>query len=324
MEKFDLKDRKILYHLDLDSRQSLRSLGKKVGLSKDVVTSRVKKLQEKGIIKNFYTVIDYSKLGYSSYRIYLVFQHTTPEIEKDMINYFVKNGLVFWVCKAQGPIDLEIAIWIKDIIEFDKFWEKTLQKYGHYFSKQIFSAYLNFCNFKSSYLLGEEIIINHSTNFDFTGLSKSEFVDKTDLGILKELSNNSRLSTSEISKNLDMSSQSISNRINNLVKRKIIVGYRINIDFLKLGYKFYKVDITLTDYLKRNQLINIFKTNPYLFMLTKTAGYADLELDFIVEDVTQLLEIIDDVKKKIPDVIKSYNYFFQPEIHKISYFPDIK
>jgi DNA-binding Lrp family transcriptional regulator len=121
-----------------------------------------------------------------------------------------------------------------------------------------------------------------------------------------------------------MSSQSISNRINNLVKRKIIVGYRINVDFLKLGYKFYKVDITLTDYLKRNQLINILKTNPYLFMLTKTAGYADLELDFIVEDVTQLLEIIDDVKKKIPDVIKSYNYFFQPEIHKISYFPDIK
>jgi DNA-binding Lrp family transcriptional regulator len=46
MEKLDLKDRKILYHLDLDSRQSFRSIGRKVGLSKDVVASRVKILNE--------------------------------------------------------------------------------------------------------------------------------------------------------------------------------------------------------------------------------------------------------------------------------------
>ena len=30
MEKIDLKDRKILYHLDLNSRESFRSIGKKV------------------------------------------------------------------------------------------------------------------------------------------------------------------------------------------------------------------------------------------------------------------------------------------------------
>jgi len=42
-----LKDRKLLYHPDLDSRQSFRFLGRKVGLSKDIVASRVKKLQGK-------------------------------------------------------------------------------------------------------------------------------------------------------------------------------------------------------------------------------------------------------------------------------------
>jgi hypothetical protein len=33
MEKLDLKDRKILYELDINSRQSFSQLGKKVGLS---------------------------------------------------------------------------------------------------------------------------------------------------------------------------------------------------------------------------------------------------------------------------------------------------
>ena len=58
MKNLDLKDRKILYHLDINSRQSFSQLGKKVGLHKDVVAYRVKKLQEKGVIKCFYTEID--------------------------------------------------------------------------------------------------------------------------------------------------------------------------------------------------------------------------------------------------------------------------
>ena len=41
--KIDLKDRKILYELDLNSRQSNSTLGKKVGLSKDIVNYRIKK-----------------------------------------------------------------------------------------------------------------------------------------------------------------------------------------------------------------------------------------------------------------------------------------
>ena len=43
---------------------------------------------------------------------------------------------------------------------------------------------------------------------------------------------------------------------------------------------------------------------------------------FVVKDVTQLLGIIEDIKIKFPDTIKSFNYFFQLEIYKIKYFPE--
>jgi len=322
MEKIDLKDRKILYELDLNSRQSFRSIGRKVGLSKDVVASRVKKLIDGSIIKSFYTVIDYSKLGYFSFRIYLVFRQTTQEIEKEIIDYFVKDKLVFWVCKAQGPIDLEVAVWIKDIKDFDKFWERTLQKYWRYFSDQIFSAYLQFSNYKSSYLLGEDCKKEDRLKFDVIGLSREVKIDEFDFKILKFLAYNSRIKSSEIANRLGLNSITVSNRIKNLIKLDVIKGYRISIDFLKLGYKLYKVDIALIDYMKRQKLIDYLKLNPNLFVLTKTAGYADLEFDFVVEDITQLLHIMEDVKKKLPDTIKSYKYFFQPEIHKLVYIPE--
>ena len=64
MIKIDLKDRKILYQLDLNSRQSLTQIGKNVGLKKDVVSYRIKRLQDEGVIKD---------LLYSCYRIYLQF-----------------------------------------------------------------------------------------------------------------------------------------------------------------------------------------------------------------------------------------------------------
>ena len=58
MTKIDLKDRKILYHLDLDCRQSLTQIGKKVGLKKDVVAYRIKRMQDEGLILHFSTFID--------------------------------------------------------------------------------------------------------------------------------------------------------------------------------------------------------------------------------------------------------------------------
>ena len=61
--KIDLKDRKILYELDLDCRQSNTQIGKKVGLTRDVVAYRIKRMEEEGVITNFWTAINTFKLG---------------------------------------------------------------------------------------------------------------------------------------------------------------------------------------------------------------------------------------------------------------------
>ena len=46
----DLKDRKILYELDSNSRQPLSQIAKKVGLSKEVVNYRIRRLEDQKII----------------------------------------------------------------------------------------------------------------------------------------------------------------------------------------------------------------------------------------------------------------------------------
>ena len=133
MEKLDLKDRKIIYHLDIDSRQSFSQLGKKVGLSKDIVTYRVKKLQEKGIIKNFIPIIDSSRLGYNWYRFYFNFQYVSPDIRDEIAKYFAKEKYTHAVQTLTGHFDLLINTHVRDVSIAYFVWEDILSRYRDYF-----------------------------------------------------------------------------------------------------------------------------------------------------------------------------------------------
>ncbi|RLE74421.1 MAG: AsnC family transcriptional regulator [Thermoprotei archaeon] len=66
MTRIDLDrlDWEILRELAHNSRQSLRKIARKLGVSVNTVSSRIKELEKKGIIKKYTIVIDYEKLGF--------------------------------------------------------------------------------------------------------------------------------------------------------------------------------------------------------------------------------------------------------------------
>ena len=320
MEKLDLKDRKILYHLDLDSRQSFRTLGKKVGLSKDVVTNRVKRLQEKGIINNFYTYIDTSKLhGIISFRCYFSFQNLSPNVKKEIIDYFVKNKYTNSVHTIFGSYDLIFFIYAKALPEVYAFWDKTLKKYGDYFSDKQFHVLYQECCYDYLFLLEEkdhkkiDRRLLHQWNDD----QKIVKTDDLDYEICKMISNNSRVQTIEIAEKLHSNVATIRDRIKKLKEIGIILGFRTSINWQKLGYYHYKLDIELKQYNKRNQIISYLINNPSLKYYFKSIGYVDLEFMFVLNNAHQLNQIIDDVSIKFPDTIKRFTYFNTVKTYKL-------
>ncbi|ASA26003.1 Lrp/AsnC family transcriptional regulator [Paenibacillus donghaensis] len=59
-------DNNILSHLQNQARLSMTDLGKLVGLSQPAVTERVKRMEEKGVIEEYRTVISPQKVGKQS------------------------------------------------------------------------------------------------------------------------------------------------------------------------------------------------------------------------------------------------------------------
>ena len=321
MAKIDLKDRKILYELDYDSRQSFSKIGKKVGLHKNVVAYRINRLLDKKIIRYFYTAIDSFKLGYNCFRFYLVFRHITPEIRKEIIEYFVNNKYTWWVGSFEGSYNLAIVMWVKDLHDFHEFWEETLKKYQHFFQNQIFCNYVQLQLFRHSFIV-DRYNKTDREKFEITGGGRKVETDDLDFKLLELLAKNARIPTLELAKKLNSTVDTVNKRIKKLVELDIIQAFRTSIDYSKLGYRFFKVNINLNDYKQRFRIISYIKYNPHLIMIDKSIGYYDLELDFWVKNLDQIHKIMDNLTVKFPDIIKNYNYVHNPRLHKMLYLPE--
>jgi Lrp/AsnC family transcriptional regulator for asnA, asnC and gidA len=323
MEIIDLKDRKILYNLDLDSRQSFSQIGKKVGLHKDVVAYRVKNLQEKGIIRGFFTETDDYLLGYIRYRYYFTYQYVSPEVRNDIIDYFVKSKYTRIIHSTEGHYNLVIISDVKGISKCYSIWKTIVSKFRDYFANQVFSVIYYVYMYRYLFLLDEkDQDRSNRIKSKMYGSDKIVEIDDLDYELLKLISQNARMPTIDIAKSLNSTAITINNRLKKLKESGVIKSFRVNINLRKLGYQRYKVDIILKDYSKLQQIINYVEENPNLDEVIQSVGYVDLELLFILKNANELHKIMEDLSIKFPNTIKNYIYFSAIETHKWTWMPE--
>jgi Lrp/AsnC family leucine-responsive transcriptional regulator len=323
MVTIDLKDRKILYELDLDARQSLTQIGKKVGLKKDVVSYRIKRMQDEGIIKNFWAAIDTFKLGYQVYRIYINFQYVSSQIKEKIIQHFINYRNVWAVISLKAEIDLDVIVWVKDIYEFYQFWNTTLDEFEDYFAKYTFSMYVEAFNYKKSYLLPDKSEQGERLLYRTTCSGKPVEIDEIDYKLLDELAINARIPLIDLAERLGCSSQTVNYRLKNLIHNDVINAFRVNIDLSKIGLQHYKLDICLKDHKQRNAIWSYLKEKSYCDTLNVAIGWSDLEFEIIVQNVDHLGRVMDDIYSKYPNAIKKQTFWIAEKFHKERWLPEL-
>jgi len=323
MMKLDLKDRKILYQLDLDARQSLTQIGKNVGLKKDVVTYRVQRMADEGIIKNFWTAINTFKLGYNVFRIYINFHYVNTEIKNDIIEYFTNYKHTWAVISVKGPIDIDVVVWVKNIYDFYNFWDKTLEKYEDYFEKYIISVYIQATGYKKSYLL-DDFDTSDRKMYDTICDGSTVMIDEIDHKLLNELAINARIPSTDLAEKLGCSSQAVNYRMNNLIKNDIIQAFRVNIDLIKLGLQRFKVDIFLKEYKQRKNIIDYLDKKGCLECLNVATGWSDIEPEIVVANMDALIKLMEEINHKFPNVIRKLDYWIMTEVHKERWLPELE
>jgi len=318
--KLDLRDKKLLYELDLDARQTYRELARKLGVSKEVIIYRMKQLEKKGVIEGFYTLIDFSKLGYQMFRVYVTLQNTSAEEEKEIFDYMIKQRNSFWVAKISGKWDFITAFLVKSVKEMDEIWNKFQLKFKKYIYEKNISSLYEYVHFRKDYLVDKS---NPNFEPDITGSNETIEFDSMDIKLLKTIATNARISAVDIRKQIGITSTAVAYRIKQLEKKKVILGYRPMISLAKTGYEYYKIDLILEDVSIKNHLFEFARQNPNCVYIDRTVGGTDFEFDLELRNQREFQELIETVKNQFKGLIRTHKYYVATVIYKISYLPPI-
>ncbi len=300
----DSLDRTILYELDLNSSQSVADLSKKLGLSRDKVLYRMKRLQGEGILKGFTAAIDTQKLGLFVYKTYLRLEKNEKR-QDELLSYLLAHPLMSYVAETDGRWDLNFAIYAKNPSDFHKVQSEVLLEFSDIIKN--FSVYtiVEAYRFSKSYLVGV------GTGFIYFG---GELVqcDELDYQILHKLSQDSRITKVELADNLGVSSMAIKYRVDRLEKEGVIVGYPVSLDLEKLGLLHFKLQLHFGTYDKHSeqQLLEFCKTNPNFIWFIRQIGDCMIELEVEVEDFKHLNDLVSSLRRHFSKFLREVDTIF--------------
>lgn len=318
--KLDLKDRKILYELDADARKPCSKIAKKVGLSTEVVNYRIKRLEDEGIITQYQAVLNLSKLGVRQFKICLSFQHLTPKKLEEIIEKLKKISSAKWIVSSKGNWDLIIALETDSIEKIDSIKNEILSLFEGYINKKAISICTEASTFNRNYLLEnrshlerERILVNSD---------KETKLEDIDLDIIKKLSENARKPLINIASELKKSVRIVDYRIKQLIKYKVITGFRIALNYQKLGIQFYKTFICLDNPKESRfkELIRYFQNHKNIIHHVRVIGNWDLEPEFEVYSEAEFDNILNNLKEEFSDIIKNFDIITISKEHKFVYF----
>jgi len=323
--KLDLKDKKILYELDINSRQTNSEIAKKVGLSKQVVGFRIKRLVKENIISVFYAVMDISKLGFTVHKNFLRLQNLDREKEKELIQYLINHPNVVWIASCDGRFDLAFGTWARDMTFLDKTLTELNKKFGENIAERQIAGIIRGDYFIRDYLINKKEPSSYRESF-FGAVPTLVKIDKLDWQILLMLGKNSRITSVELTRSIQLSADAISGRIRKLEKSGVLRHYNIVPNESNFPFLHYKVLIGLRNISEEREKIlrEYCRVNPNIVYIVKSLGPWEYEIDLEVESAEQFREIMMDIKTKFNDILKDYSALNIFQVHKYNFCPSIQ
>ncbi|HOU79027.1 MAG TPA: Lrp/AsnC family transcriptional regulator [Candidatus Pacearchaeota archaeon] len=304
--ELNLKDRKILYELDKNSRIGLTELAKKIQMSKESLYYRLKKLEDEKIILKYHTVSAHYRFGTVDYKVYLRLKDLSKKKYESLIDFLMENKDVFWIAPCNGRWDLMFGIRAIQMNEFFEIHDMLLEKFSKYIQEKELSISRNALQFNRRWMLDSK---EERKTFEFGEENKKIELDKEDRLILNELVNNSRKKIVDISKNTNLSVDVVNYRIKKMEKQKIINGYKCLFNVEKLGLITTKAFIYFKNINqeRKKEFIQHIKSLKNSVNVVTTFAPWDLEIIFEIEDYRDYYKIMEEVKDKFSDIIKFYD-----------------
>lgn len=292
-------DRELLLSLDLNCREPLTRLSKRLGKTRQVLEYRIKRLESIGVIKGFSTAFSPGKMGYHLYKIHVKLREI-PEERERLIQYLKSLGNVYWYGLCSGAWDLLIGLFYHS--DFELF--PVTQKLNSEFRKVVVEAkghnLVTVLQYPKMFLTGKV-----GPPYEYMGKVAPSEMEPLDYKILVELVENARIPITELAEKVGSTPAIVKSHLQKMEQSGIVIQHRITIDFKKLGLTYFKTLIELNRYNEQDHLRFTKYVSKVPSVIYFLRNLWSIELEIVAENFDRYDEIIRGITHEFPFLIRS-------------------
>ena len=133
-------------------------------------------------------------------------------------------------------------------------------------------------------------------------------LDKTDLKILSELSNDSSISIPKLSEKINVNTSVVYSRIKRLVKSKLIKKFTIDVNDKELGYAVKSLTGINMDSKQRDDVIEELFKIPGVREISEVTGRFDILVIMFAKNLPEMHRLISEEIGKIQGIVSSESF----------------
>lgn len=320
MVELDEFDKRMLRILLQDGRISLGALAKKAHISVPRAHYRLQRLIENRAILGFFPVIDFSKLGYTAFR--LMIQFYTPEIEKQksFVEFLSSHPNALWTAECGGRWDVLVDFLEQDIHAFYSLLSEIGQKFGTLDLSYDFLVIQQLYDWSVRFEAEQKSVARQEEKGILSG-QKTE-TDEKDFQILQQLVENGRATVNEIAARTGIHPKTIQSRLQSLKKSNVLLTVVPQVNVERFGLETFKLLLSMrNDFKPKTRLVQHLALKPQTRGVLELAGPWNIEVEINVQNAKEAKEFLLELRKIFPNEIKDFELLPITKEYKYRFIP---
>ena len=292
-------------------------------------------MKELGLIQRNELIINPYAVGLKFYSVFLRLKNLNSKEELDLITFLVNHPFILWCGLVGGEWDIGINLVSKDITHFQTMLKEIKDRCGNNFIDMLSLENLTltkYDNLLPKYRIDSGININltkSDTSFQ-TYLKRPAAryddtifkPDKIDLLIIGMLAFNPIISIAYISKKINISFDTVKNRIISLIKNKVILAFNPLMTINKIGICVYIVLIETNNLQDEKKIEQYLSQHPSIAYALKTHGKWDWQLYVGGSNHYEFYSMLRELRSAFPETIRSYSILSVIRDYKFTFIPE--
>lgn len=322
----DKRDKQILELLAQNCRLSHSTIAQALRISKDSVHYRIRKLEERGQIKQDVLFIDARPLGFTRYHILIKFSGEVKN-KQEIYKRLKTHPSIMWINSFIGLYDVQIIVDATNGFHLNHIREEIFILCEHNIQEYIILTHLmdlEFTQINPVLDLGTPFEKKNDHSFSGSLCTKQfpvgqEFtrytLDKTEIELLDVLAKNPKARLGNIAKELGINRTTVKKKIQDLITNKIILNFGSIPNLSEMGFVTYYLLVRVEQETPIEILKKPFRKLKNIFYAGKMIGNYDLILYLNARTPQELKTSIEQFKEEIEEYILHYDLLVQDEVH---------